>query len=245
MSKDVIAKYTKLGKTFEIVVDSTKIESYKQGKLTNDDIRDMVATNGVFSNIRTLKRVDEGLPGKNIEGKIEKHDDSNLNEAFGTTDFITIIKKILDDGDIQLTVEQRKDMVDQKKRSVVTFISSRAVDPRTSKPHPPQRVELALDQLKLKIDPFIPAEIQLKNILPKLKMILPLSIEEKTIELIIPTEYAGKVRYLIEKKGVIIKENWLGVKWMGTVKLPAGMVPTLLDELLAATHGNVQCDVGK
>ncbi|NOR85545.1 ribosome assembly factor SBDS [archaeon] len=245
MSKDVIAKLTHSGKTFEIIVDSTKIESYKQGKISDDNLRDIITTEGVFSNIRNLKTVDEGLPMKNIEGKIEKHDDANLIETFGTTDLITIVKKILNDGEIQLTVDQRKEMIEKKKRSIISFISSRAVDPRTSKPHPPQRVELALDQLKLKIDPFIPAEIQMKEILSKLKTILPLSLEEKTIELVIPTEYAGKVRYIIEKKGTITKENWLGVKWLGTVKLPAGMVPTLLDELLAATHGNVQCDVDK
>ncbi|MCK4550784.1 MAG: ribosome assembly factor SBDS [Candidatus Aenigmarchaeota archaeon] len=243
MSKEVIARFVNSGKTFEIIVDSTKIESYKQGKLSDDDFREMIITDGIFSNIRNLKQVDEGLPMKNLEGTIEKHDDSTLTSVFGTTDFLSIAKKILDAGEIQLTTDQRKEMTERKKRQIISFIAFRAVDPRTGKPHPPQRVEFALEQLKIKIDPFIPSEQQLKDLLPKLKAILPLSIEEKTIELSIPVEYAGKVRYLIEKKGKIIKETWAGANWIGFVTLPAGMVPTLLDELLGATHGNIKSNV--
>ncbi len=177
MSKEVIARFVKSGKTFEIIVNSEKIESYKQGKLSDDDFREMIITDGIFSNIRNLKRVDEGLPMKNLEGTIEKHDDSTLTSIFGTTDFITIAKKILNAGEIQLTTEQRKEMTERKKRQIISFIAFRAVDPRTGKPHPPQRVEFALEQLKLKIDPFIPSEQQIKDILPRLQEILPISIE--------------------------------------------------------------------
>jgi rRNA metabolism SBDS family protein len=87
-------------------------------------------------------------------------DDSGTKPAyrakvFSTTDFDTIARRIIEKGEIHLTAEQRRQMIDEKRRQVITFISRNSVNPQTGHPHPPQRIEMAMEEARINIDPFI------------------------------------------------------------------------------------------
>jgi ribosome maturation protein SDO1 len=60
-----------------------------------------------------------------------------MHKAFGTTDPLKIADLILKKGTLQLTTDQRRKMVEDKKRQIIDFISRQAVDPKTNLPHPP------------------------------------------------------------------------------------------------------------
>ena len=61
-------------------------------------------------------------------------------------------------GEIQLTTEYKNKLRDQKRKQIVNLISRNAVDPSNNLPHPPQRIENALNEAKVKIDEFHTAE---------------------------------------------------------------------------------------
>ena len=226
-TNQIIARFQSHGKTFEFFVDSDKIQDYKQGKIVNPE--EVVIATGVFTDLRKTLRATE----------------SDLKAVFGTNDFREIAKQILDKGEIQLTVDQRRAMTEQKMNKIITYISKRAVDPKTGNPHPPLRIQTGLDQVKFRIDPFLPAEAQVKEAIDKLKTVLPLSIESKKVELKIPINFAGACKRIIESEGTITKDQWLGNYWIANVEIPAGMVNPLFDRLNSITHGQLVADVLK
>lgn len=225
-TREVIAKFVTHGKTFEFFVDSAKVEDYKQGRSKAEDI---VVGSGVFTDLRKALRATE----------------SDLKAIFGTNDFGQIAKQILDKGDIQLTTEQRRAFTEAKMSKIITYISRRAVDPKTGNPHPPLRIQNGLEQVKFRIDPFMPAEAQVKEAIDKLKTVLPLSIESKKIEIKIPINFAGACKKIVENEGTITKDQWMGNHWIATVEIPAGMVTPLFDKLNSITHGQMIADIHK
>jgi ribosome maturation protein SDO1 len=104
-----------------------------------------------------------------------------LSKVFGTTDIGVIAKRIVLQGEVQLTTEQRKAMREARKREVIEFISRNAMNPQTNSPHPPQRIEIALEEAKIHIDEFKSAEEQANEILKELKKIIPISFEKLKI----------------------------------------------------------------
>jgi len=50
--------------------------------------------------------------------------------AFGTTDALQIAQKIIIDGELHLTTEQKKKIQDEKKTRVINIIATNAINPR-------------------------------------------------------------------------------------------------------------------
>ena len=70
---------------------------------------------------------------------------------------------ILEKGSIQLTTNQRKEMVEQKRQMIIQEIHSTAIDPKSKTPHPRTRIELALEESRFSVDPFKRLELQVKD----------------------------------------------------------------------------------
>lgn len=60
---------------------------------------------------------------------------SSLKKVFGTTDFETISREIILKGEIPITAEQRKEMLEAKRKQIIDFIHRNAVDPKTNLPY--------------------------------------------------------------------------------------------------------------
>ena len=78
-----------------------------------------------------------------------------------------IAKIIMKKGELNLTTEQRKKMTTEKKKQIVTYVSKTYVDPKTHLPHPPLRIEQAMIDARVSIDPFKNAEDQINDIIEK------------------------------------------------------------------------------
>lgn len=76
-----------------------------------------------------------------------------LIKNFKTKDQIEIAKQILEHGDVNLTTDQRRRMVEEKKKQIIQYINRNFIDPKTHLPHPPLRIENAMEQIRLVIDP--------------------------------------------------------------------------------------------
>jgi ribosome maturation protein SDO1 len=217
-----LARLKKANQIFEINIDPDLAIKFKKGEPIN--IREVLKADEIFSDAK--------------QGEIAS--EAKLKETFHTTDSLKIAETIIKEGEIQLTSEYRDQQREQKKKKIVELIHRNAVDPATKLPHPPQRIELAFEEAKVRIDEHKSAEEQLDNILDQLKPILPLKFEQSLLTLQIPPTYAPKAYSLVQKHSKILKETWnQDGSWTVKVELPAGLKPDFLDKLNSFTHGEI------
>ncbi len=115
----VVARLESYGEKFEVLVDPHLAARVRQGE--NLNMEDVVAALDIFGNSSRGTRASEEA----------------LMKVFHTTDFATVAKKIIEKGEIHLTAEQRKQMTEEKRRQVITFIARNAVNPQTGHPSRP------------------------------------------------------------------------------------------------------------
>jgi ribosome maturation protein SDO1 len=218
-----VARLTHDGEHFEILVKPQLAFSYRLGKTTS--ISELLITETIFTDA-----------GKGLRASEDK-----LQKVFGTTDLTKIASVILKNGTLQLTTEQRKQLVEDKRRQIVSFISRQCVDPRTNLPHPPMRIEQAMKEIHFSIDPFKEVEEQAKEIIKLLRPILPLKMEQVSVAVRIPPEYASKAYGTVKGFGTIKREQWQADgSWSATVEMPAGLYGPFLEKLGNITRGNVE-----
>ena len=218
-----VARMTHDGEHFEILVKPQLAFSYRLGKTTS--ISELLVTDTIFT--------DAGKGLRVLEDK--------LQEVFGTTNPIKIASVILKKGTLQLTTEQRKQLVEDKRRQIISFISRQCVDPKTDIPHPPMRIEHAMKQIHFSIDPLRDVEEQAREIIKLLRPILPLKMEQVSVAVRIPPEHASKVYGTVKGLGVIKREQWQADgSWSATVEMPAGLYGPFLEKLGKITRGNLE-----
>jgi len=223
-----IARMVIGGERFEILVKPDPAFAYRLGKQVS--ISDILVTDTIFTDANKGKRPSE----------------EKLKKAFGTTDPIKIAEVILKRGTLQLTAEQRKRLIEEKRRQIIAFISRNCVDPRTNLPHPPLRIERAMEQIHYSIDPFKDTEKQAREIIDLLRPILPLKMEQVLVAVRIPPEYAGKVYGTVKGFGTIKREEWRADgSWYAVVEMPAGMYGNFLEKLGEMTRGSLEAKLLK
>jgi len=226
--KFTIARLTKDNEHFEVLVKPQKALDYRNGKISS--ITEVLAAETIFSDANKGTRVAE----------------EPLRKAFGTIDTLKIAEVILKKGTLQLTTEQRRKMVEDKRKQVVDFISREAVDPKTNLPHPPMRIENAMEQIRYPIDPYKPVEEQARDIVKLLRPILPLKIEQVSVQVRIPAEYAARAYGAMKASGSIRHEEWRSDgSWQGTIEMPAGSYASFLNKLGDVTKGNGEASLVK
>ena len=223
----VIARVTRNHDHFEILVDPEEALKFKKGE--DISIDSILAVRDVFKDARKGERVPE----------------DDLEKAFKTTDINKIAAQIVKEGDIQLTTEQRRRFVEEKKKRIADIISKQGVNPQTKLPHPVQRILNAMDEAKVVIDPFRSAEEQVKDVVSSLQEILPISIERIEIALRIPIQYAGKASSVVRNLAPVKKEEWKSDAWIAVIEIPAGMQASIYSKLNELTSGQVEIKVVK
>jgi len=223
MTKKVaVAKLDKQGEHFEILIDPDAALELKMGKPLGID--------KVLIHEEVYKDAKKGL----------RASEQALKKAFGTTDVRKIAEIIIKEGEIPLTAEQRRRLIEDKRRQIVEWISRNCIDVRTKTPVPPQRVENALEQARVSIDPFKPAEEQVQEILKELQRILPIKVATARMSLSVSSTYAQKVKGLVAKMAKIVNERYKSDgSWEAVVELPAGLQDVLISKVNDVTHGDV------
>jgi ribosome maturation protein SDO1 len=136
-------------------------------------------------------------------------------------------------------------MTENRRRQIIDFISSHCIDPKTNLPHPPMRIETAMEQVHYPIDPFKETEEQAKDIIKLLRPILPLKMEQVLVSVRIPPQYASRAYGAVKGFGTIKKENWLSDgSWSAIVEMPAGLYAPFLEKLGEITRGTAEAKIG-
>ncbi|MEM7821414.1 MAG: ribosome assembly factor SBDS [Candidatus Aenigmatarchaeota archaeon] len=228
IEKAVIARLHRSGKKFEVLVDPYKALGLKKGEKVL--IEDVLAYPAIYRDVRSTETIPE----------------SELQNVFGTTDVLKVAEKIIKEGEIQLTTEQRREMIKTKKNQIADIISRRGINPQTNSPHPPQRILSAIEKVGINIDPFLDAEQQVDNVVKAIKTVIPISFQKLTLEIKIPAQYAGKGYSFLRNYGNLLSETWLND---GSLKVSlqvlAGIKDELFQKISSITHGDFELKIVK
>jgi len=216
-----IASYDDKGMHFEILVDPELALEIKNGtKELSNNLNRLLATDEVYKDARKGERVSEKL----------------LQEHFGSTDLLKITEIILKKGHLDLTTEQKRRLLEAKKKELIDYIVRNSINPITKAPHTPQRVESALENAKIVVDPQKPIESQIDKIIEKLSVVLPMDFKMFVFKVTVPIEYAGKVNGVINKYE-ILERKWDSNSFRFTAKIPAGEKDAFLNLISGLTKG--------
>ena len=221
-----VARITRDGEHFEILVKPQQALDYRMGKKTS--ISELLAIDTIFTDANKGTRASE----------------EKLKKAFGTLESLVIAETIITKGQLQLTTDQRRQLTEAKRKQIIAFIARNAVDPKTNMPHPPMRIEQAMEKIHFSIDPFIEAEEQAKDILKLLRPIIPIKMENVNVEIRIPTEYAARAFGAVKGYGTLKKDEWRADgSWHGVIEMPAGSYAALLEKLGEITRGTAEAKI--
>ena len=226
IDKSVVARMHHEGQKFEIMVDPEKALLFKKGGKV--DLGEVLAMPAVYHDVRDTKRVAE----------------TDLQKFFGTRDVFKIAERIIKNGELQLTTEQRRDMTEKKRIQVADLISKRGINPQNNLPHPPQRIMNAMEQVGVNIDPFVDAEMQIDKIIKDIKKVIPITFQKVVVEVKIPSQFAGKAYPILKNSGDMLKEDWLGDGSLrANVKMLAGIQADFFQKISNLTHGQFESKI--
>ena len=232
-----LAKLKVHGENIEIVVDPDMAVEYKtalrlrkekdMAEVGEPDVRDVLRSEEIFHDAHKGELASEHF----------------LQDTFGTSEPIDVAKKILLDGEIQLTAEYRKSILDAKRKQIIEIIHRHAVDPTTGMPHPTSRIERMLEGVHFRVDEYKKADDQVQDALHALKPVMPIKFDVKQIQVKIYGDTAHKV-YGSLKQHKVIRESWNTDGSLTMVfEVPAGLRVEFVDKINEMTHGGAEVDI--
>ncbi|AEB96084.1 MAG: ribosome assembly factor SBDS [Metallosphaera sp.] len=222
----VIAKFESHGERFEILVKPKEAMQLREGK--GISLSDIVVSDTIYKDVK------KGL----------KASPASLKKVFGTTDFETVSKEIILKGEIPVTAEQRKELLETKRRQIIDFIHRNAIDPKTNLPIPPARLEMAMEQARIQIDMNKDIEAQALQIIHELTKVIPIKVARAILEVKIPQKYSGKAKQSLSSLGSVKKTVWLNDGTLvAEIEIPAGAQQDIIDKLNSITKGEVEVRV--
>lgn len=228
IDKAVTARLTVNNLKFEILVEPERAFEFKQGKGMKTE--DVLAYPAIYKDTRSTELASE----------------KDVQKVFGTTDVYKVAEKIIKQGEIRLTTEQRRKMVEQKKVQLANLLAKKAINPQTNTPHPPQRILNAMEQTGVNIDPFIDAELQVDKVLKSIKPLLPIKFQKVLLQLKIPAQFSGRAYPVIKGSGTVKQEQWLNDGSLQlNIEILAGVQDDLFKKLADMTHGQVETKILK
>lgn len=226
MADVTVVRFSFEGDKFEILVKPDQALDYKLGK--KKDISAVLVSDEIYTD-----------SGKGTRASSEK-----MYRAFGTENPAAVATQILEKGDLNLTTDQRRKMTEEKRRQVIARIAKTFVDPRSHLPHPPMRIERAMKDARVSVDPQKSAYEQVNDIVEKLRRVLPLKSENLDLEIIVPAQYAARSYSVLKSVGTLKSEHWLqNGSLKAILEIPAAARPDVIDRLGSVTKGTATVEV--
>ena len=228
VDKSVISRLKKGGKDFEILVDPIKALEFKKGKQIN--LEEVLAYPGIYHDVRK----GDAIPT------------NELQVNFGTVDIYQIAKKILNEGELQFTTEQKRKFVEDKTKEIVDIISKRGVNPQTNTPNPPQRIINAMEKAGIRVDPLIDAEMQVNKVVESIKPLIPIKFQKVIVEVTISPQFAGKAYSMLKRTLGKFEERWLNDGSLQLIMdVPVGAQEEMFKKIGDLTKGNFKSNIIK
>lgn len=231
MSNYIIVKYQKAKKSYEILVNHGMVEKYRESishkNRTSINIDQVVVADEVFKN----------------STKGTRYTNNELQEAFGTTDVKECIKHILLNGEVQLTTDDRKKKIEERRKQVVYNLHSFFIDPKTLKPHPVTHIENALNEIKFKVD--MKESVEKQSLRARKELLGKLTLKKNLMEgqITIPLKYIGQCYNPINGLSTIDKENYGAKHYTAHLSLTPSAYDQLSQKINTITKGDFQFEL--
>lgn len=223
--KTVIMKFSKNGDEFEIFINSDLAYEFVTGKRT--DPMSVLEVEEIFKDAR----------------KGERQSEDKIKKAFGTTELAKVVEQMLKNGDVPITTEQKNKLLEEKRKQIIDIIARNSIDPRTNAPNPPTRVENAMKEGRVTIDPFKKATEQIDDVVKKISMIMPIKFATVKIQITITPEYTNKCFGTLKRYG-LKTETWLGNgSLQANLEFPAGLQTEFFDIMNKLTQGKAEIKI--
>jgi len=228
VDKVTVVRYSFEGEKFEILVKPDPALEYKLGK--RKDISSILVSDEIYTD-----------SSKGTRASSEK-----LLKAFKTEDATAIAERIIQKGELNLTTDQRRKMTSEKRKQIVNYVAKTFVDPKSHLPHPPLRIEQAMEDGRITIDPHKSVEEQINDVVEKLRSIIPLKSENLILEIIVPAQFAAQSYSVLKSTGTLQKEEWQSNGSLKAIlEIPAAARPNVIDRLGSITKGTASIEVAK
>jgi ribosome maturation protein SDO1 len=186
-SNQTIARLKKQGKNYEILVDCEIALKVRTGEAR---VEDALLLQKIFKDART----------GDVQGELE--------QAFGTNDPLKIAEEIIKNGDVQLSEEYRKKVLEEKKNKILEQITKKAADPQTHYPIPRQRIELGMEKAgyKIRLEKSVPEQV--KELMEILVEAMPITFKDIIVTVNSPPQFTAQVYSIVKKSGEMIDQNY-------------------------------------
>ncbi|MEM2157441.1 MAG: ribosome assembly factor SBDS [Sulfolobales archaeon] len=223
----VIARYESKGSRFEVLVKPDLALKFREGD-KKVSIDDFLVSDCIYKDVK------KGL----------KSSPDELKRVFGTEDIRAIAAEIVKNGELQLTTEQRRALLDAKKKQIINYIAKSAIDPKTKVPIPPQRIEKAMEEAKIGIDLYKSVEEQSTYIIREISRYLPIKVARALITVKIPSEHSRKAYTEVRRLGEIKNQQWLSDgSLIVELEIPAGLQAEVIDKINSLCRGNAEVNI--
>jgi ribosome maturation protein SDO1 len=228
LDEAVTARLESHGERFEVLIDPDAALEIKRDEFEGD-LEDVIAAEDVFEDASRGDRPPEDA----------------LEDVFETTDPLEIIPEVIKRGEIQITAEQRREMQEQKRKDLINRITRNAVNPQMDDaPHPPERIESALEETDFRVDPMERVESQVDEALDALRPVIPIRFDTITVAVQLPPDYAGSGQAKIREFGELEREEWQpDGSWIGVIEFPAGMQNDFYDLVNEVSSGEAETEI--
>lgn len=224
----IIAKYESFGEHFEILVDPDLAAEFRNPDGKDVEVEDLLAVEEIFKDSK----------------KGDKASDEAMNKIFETTDPLEVARQILEKGTVQLTAEQKRQMQKDKRKLVINKIVREAINPQTGLPHPPTRIENAMEEAKVKIDPFTSVDQQVQTVLKAIKVLIPIRFEKVKVAVRLPGSAAGNAYNVLRPFGEILNEEWQqDGSWIAIVEIAGGLQDKFNAKMAEISGGDAETKV--
>ncbi|OHT09975.1 hypothetical protein TRFO_20963 [Tritrichomonas foetus] len=211
-----IVKLQKNNVKIEVIAKPGFVTKFREGKCS---LNDAVVDDRIYSN--------------SSKGEVAPEADI---KSFGCCAH-ELLELVMKTGQYQLTAQEKRDLVEKRRLEVVNFIHENFIDSTSGKPHPVTRIENAIAQIKINIDPAQDAEHIARAMIPKLQTIIRL--QESTIEgtVVVPNSKLGQVIGICYNLGTVTREEYGQEKAYIEMKISPGKYDPLVDQISKMSNG--------
>ena len=225
LEKAIVVRLKTFGENFEILVDPDQALAFREG--ANISLDNVLAAKDVFKDAKAGDRASDEV----------------MKKIFKTDDHTTAITEILKKGELHLTTEQKKKMLDERRKQIVDAIARNAINPQTRAPHPAARIDKALDEAKFEVVVSKSAKEQVEKALKAITPLIPIRFEKIDLAIKVPAQYSGGLFNAVKEYGEIKKDEWVGGDQYLMIEIPGGLQDELFSRLNSLTHGEVKIKI--
>ena len=231
IDETIIARLESYGEKFEILVDPDLAADFRNPDNEKEiNIEDILAVEEIFKDSK----------------KGDKASDESMKKVFDTTDVLEVAEQILQKGSIQITAEQRRQMQEDKRKQVISTIAREGINPQNGLPHPATRIENAMNEAKVKIDPFKSVDEQVQIALKAIKVLIPIKFEKVRVAVRLPNTATGQAYSAIRPFGKIITEEWQDDgSWIAIVEMSGGLQDDFNHKMASISGGEAETKIIK